>query len=435
MRVATHAIILSNFARGFDKYSRVYDKAGTPFARFPDRFHLLRANEAEIGVRRAFDLGRRLGREGEPVLLLDALVAEESTHANEETGIGRWIEGTRIGIEGLRIVRSEGAEPEPISVEEAMAASLAALSDEFVPYSAMLPRTVSVLPVALACQARCSFCFSKSSASLDLAGALEDAELVRPWLLRGAELGAERFVITGGGEPMLLSWRRLLSLVELGSSILPRSLIITNGMRLSSESESKAAMMARELRSAGLRSVAVSRHHHSSERNAAIMGVDPKSELALAAARAGGLRSRLVCVIQKGGIESFDDALSYVEWAAGMGVEEICFKELYVSTTLESAYHDAAGNAWSRDRQAPLSPLLAGFEAVGFSVGTRLPWGAPVLEGVVGGSRVTVALYSEPSLYWERKHGLARSWNVMADGRCLVSLEAPESLLSADEDE
>ena len=39
------------------------------------------------------------------------------------------------------------------------------------------------------------------------------------------------------------------------------------------------------------------------------------------------------------------------------------------------------------------------------------------------GKPLQVAAYSEPSLFWERTSGLARSWNVMADGRCLVSLE------------
>jgi hypothetical protein len=34
-----------------------------------------------------------------------------------------------------------------------------------------------------------------------------------------------------------------------------------------------------------------------------------------------------------------------------------------------------------------------------------------------------VAAYTEPSLFWERSRGLARSWNVMSDGTCLASLE------------
>ena len=41
-----------------------------------------------------------------------------------------------------------------------------------------------------------------------------------------------------------------------------------------------------------------------------------------------------------------------------------------------------------------------------------------------------IAAYTEPSLYWERVNGIARSWNVMADGKCFVSLEDRSSALT-----
>jgi len=43
---------------------------------------------------------------------------------------------------------------------------------------------------------------------------------------------------------------------------------------------------------------------------------------------------------------------------------------------------------------------------------------------------VQVAAYTEPSVGWERAHGLVRSWNLMADGTCLASLEDPASALT-----
>jgi hypothetical protein len=66
----------------------------------------------------------------------------------------------------------------------------------------------------------------------------------------------------------------------------------------------------------------------------------------------------------------------------------------------------------------------------GFAVASRLPWGAPVLTGLWNGALLAVAAYTEPSLFWERSTGIARSWNIMADGQCLVSLEDPASALS-----
>ncbi|MGR5130705.1 hypothetical protein, partial [Photobacterium swingsii] len=58
------------------------------------------------------------------------------------------------------------------------------------------------------------------------------------------------------------------------------------------------------------------------------------------------------------------------------------------------------------------------------------PWGAPVFAGEWAGRPMRIAAYTEPSLYWERTHGIARSWNVMADGRCYASLEDRASELT-----
>ena len=94
-----------------------------------------------------------------------------------------------------------------------------------------------------------------------------------------------------------------------------------------------------------------------------------------------------------------------------------------MSTTAESVYHSRAANAWSESHQVPLSVVLEWAEGHGFRVERRLPWGAPIFTAQVDGRDVSVAAYTEPSLFWERSHGIARSWNVMADGSCLASLE------------
>jgi hypothetical protein len=73
--------------------------------------------------------------------------------------------------------------------------------------------------------------------------------------------------------------------------------------------------------------------------------------------------------------------------------------------------------------------VLAWAARTGFAETMQLPWGAPVFDGRIGGRRLRVAAYTEPSLFWERVHGIARSWNVMADGTCLASLEDRQSAL------
>ena len=144
-------------------------------------------------------------------------------------------------------------------------------------------------------------------------------------------------------------------------------------------------------------------------------------------------RLRLICVLQKGGVADETALAAYLTWAANQGVEEICFKELYVSTSIESIYHDRAANEWSREHQVPLS-LVTGFaERHGFTIESRLPWGAPIYRGEWQGRPLRIAAYTEPSLIWERTHGVARSWNVMADERCYVSLEDRASEITLQE--
>src|SRR5690606_1842982 len=103
--------------------------------------------------------------------------------------------------------------------------------------------------------------------------------------------------------------------------------------------------------------------------------------------------------------------LRYLEWAQSQGVAQVCFKELYVSTRLESRYVDTSANRYSERNQVPLSVVLEAMDKAGFAVEHTLAWGAPVFRGELNGKPMQVAAYPEPSLYWERSHGLARRWN------------------------
>ena len=142
---------------------------------------------------------------------------------------------------------------------------------------------------------------------------------------------------------------------------------------------------------------------------------------------------RFISVLQAGGIENEAEVKSYLTWVTNQGVDEICFKELYVSTSAESVYYDRSANEWSRNRQVSLS-LITGFaEQQGFVVESRLPWGAPVYHGKWKNQPLRMAAYTEPSLFWERSQGVARSWNIMADGRCHVSLEDRASEIKLEE--
>ena len=45
---------------------------------------------------------------------------------------------------------------------------------------------------------------------------------------------------------------------------------------------------------------------------------------------------------------SFQGIDEYVRWAVSSGVREVCFKELYVSTSRESVYYSRAANRMER---------------------------------------------------------------------------------------
>src|SRR5262245_50327620 len=64
--------------------------------------------------------------------------------------------------------------------------------------------TCSVLPVGVACNLRCPFCFSKSSVSALRRERADWARLdVEGYYAFARERGATRLVLTGGGEPLL----------------------------------------------------------------------------------------------------------------------------------------------------------------------------------------------------------------------------------------
>jgi len=431
-----HVTVVSNFARAFDKYSRLYNKSAIAESTFPDKFFVLSRKDLAIGIEKARRLLAKLALPGDRLLVLEAHLDPALLQPNLATGRGRYLPGAALPVSEVYWV-SDQSDLMATCVEEALAASLACLTPHLQPYAALKPRTFSVLPIALACQAKCRFCFSESSASLEQRAKLADVALAERWMAPAAEAGAERFVITGGGEPGLLTHSSLVALMKAGKHYFPKVVLITNAVHLAKRSHLERAEMLMEYAAAGLSVLAISRHHDDPARNAGIMGIDTGTERVLETCRnlynirPADVRLRLICVLQKDGIETGADIARYLDWAQKQGVDEVCFKELYVSTTLESAYPAKPENAWSQANQVPLSVLTEALPSLGYEAAGALPWGAPLFQKHLSDGRLfRVAAYTEPSLFWERTHGIARSWNLMADGTCLVSLEDPSSCIT-----
>nr|WP_251690855.1 radical SAM protein [Streptomyces sp. CHD11] len=425
-----HVIVLSNFARGFDKYAFTYGKEGIPESTHPDRFHLLTRAELGIGIRKARRLLDRLAIPGDRLLVLETAVDPGTLVPNVSTGLGMELHEPRIRLSAIHECDTAGDEftLRPTTVEDAMAASLNLHGSARRRYPDLRPRSVSVLPVAAACQARCSFCFSSASISSDQTPARVPWDMVGHWLERARAAGAERAVITGGGEPTLIPFEQQLRLVSACSEAFPKVVLITNAHTLAKGRHADRAGRLAALSAAGLSVLAVSRHHHDDAVSDRLMMLSTPVSSVIDTWRKGhdrwpGLRTRLICVLQHGGVADEAGVADYLSWAAALGVEEVCFKELYVSTSTESLYFDRTANLWSREHQVSLSVVTRFAEQHGFALASRLPWGAPVYQGGWDGRPMRIAAYTEPSLLWERTNGIARSWNVMADGRCYASLE------------
>jgi molybdenum cofactor biosynthesis enzyme MoaA len=423
-----HVTVLSNFARGYDKYARFYSKAGIPESTFPDRFFLLRESELGIGIEKASGLLAKLGLPGNRLIALRTEVASSTLRLNRRTGLGRFVEMPTIRVDGVAFVDADTGALQPVMVEEVSALSLRLLYPDLSDYPGLRPRSFSLLPIARGCQASCPFCFSEASASAEQEQARLNLEHLRGFAIAARVRGAERFVITGGGEPGLVRHESLLKIMSIGSIALGRVVLITNGHHLARRASGAISIAMEDYAHAGLGVLAISRHHYDDDASERLMSLRTDVGAIADAWHRGraswpDLRLRFTCVLQRGGVDGMDALEAYVDWAAALGVPEICFKELYVSTSVESFYHRHAANEWSRAHQVPLALILEFAERHGFIEVGRLPWGSPVFRGTRKGRALQIAAYTEPSLLWERAHGIARSWNLMSDGRCLVSLE------------
>lgn len=273
--------------------------------------------------------------------------------------------------------------------------------------------TCSVLPVRLACQCECPFCFSRSSISAlaTEAAPWSDGGL-RAYFRWARERGAGRMVVTGGGEPLLRA-EVCLRAVRLAAETFTEIALFTNGAALD-------AGVATELRRAGLSYVCWSRHAVGDAANRALMGpAAPDAGAVLAAAGAAGLAVRATCVMNAAGVADADAAWNYVDVFTSLGIRQFTFKHTYVAGE-RSLFASSEANRWARRHRVAADPFADAGEVVG-----TLPWGPRIRR--IG--EVQVCHYYEPAPEWELAQRLARSANLTSDGKVYASLEDQRSLL------
>lgn len=435
----SYITILSNWLLGYDKYSNTYSKSNIAKSTFPDVFYILNQDELSIGLDKAHKLLDKVNHENGLIRSNNAIIKINTQPAHEvfkntRNGRGWFIESNTIPV--LSVELYQDGTWLPISIEDATALSYK-LCFGLKPYSALSPRTLSFLPVGAACQAKCLFCFSESSISLEQKRTLKDFPDLDAWCYKAKNAGAERFVITGGGEPGILKEHVLLDILGVSSSYFTKNILISNGLFLSGQTKDTIKNKLEQLKNHGLSVLSLSYHHYEAEMNKTIMGIDTKIETILKAYQECDKnivpKIRLICVLQKSGIHNKETFKQYLSFAMKYGITEICFKELYVSSTHESLYSNTKENQYCLDNQVMLSTIKVIVESMNSQRIAELPWGSPIYEVKYNGSIVNVALYTEPSVGWERTTGIARSWNYMADNKCYASLEDTASQITIGE--
>jgi cyclic pyranopterin phosphate synthase len=271
--------------------------------------------------------------------------------------------------------------------------------------------TCSVLPVRLACNCRCPFCFSKSSLSALRHDSADWNSLdLEYYFTYARERGASRLVITGGGEPLLRA-EAVLDIVRRGKLFFEEIACFTNGSLLTRE-------LAIQLADVGLSYLCYSRHEFDDARNRQLMG-DAAPTLSGFFAAAGDLTVRAVCVMSKGHVDSERVVWQYIDTLSGFGVRQFTFKHTYVAYA-DSVFAAAAEDRWAADHRVAFDPFAGQGEIIG-----GLPWGPKIRR--IG--EFQVCYYHEPTPAWEKEHQICRSVNLLSDGTVFASLEDQSSRL------
>lgn len=415
--------VVSNFAESYEKYNRIFTKNSN--YTYPNKFFLCRPDDINAGLEKATKLLNKKNESNNKILVLESSQSDIKLESKYPV-----LESANIKVDNVYYIDNNNIIKS--TVEDMYALSMKINQTNIFNWKDLSPRSISILPIAKGCQANCTFCFSHSSISQDQkAGNYES--VLDNYLNKAKELGANRCVITGGGEPTLLTSLKLNKLIEK-CKMFSKIVLITNGYKYTKMSEEERINELLQLQNSGLSILSISRHSSDININKKLMNLEIESEKVALTWKNNmqlfpKLKLRWICVLQKNGVDNIESLEKYLQWAVETGVTQICFKELYISSSYESIYYDSKQNEYCRENQVPLSMVINYCETNQWKLVEKLPWGSPIYEGKFNGVTLKIATYTEPSVYWERVNGICRSWNIMSNGECYASLEDRNSLI------
>lgn len=229
------------------------------------------------------------------------------------------------------------------------------------------PLTLTPYAAVRACSARCHFC-SETLRDKQLTGRM--AAALRPGPHYFAHLRTVLALLDGLSLSYSLSglectddpdWLLELLVTLQNPAIGPNvedSVMYSNGAGLVEH----AGLLLPALASFGLSAIEWSRHHDVPETNQRIMrfragqGVARQDAFEKAVEQVNsGIPVKLVCVVQRGGIATPDDVLRYIDWAHGLGVSTVIFREF---SELPASYRDNAARRYINSARVSIEELL-----------------------------------------------------------------------------
>jgi hypothetical protein len=255
-------------------------------------------------------------------------------------------------------------EPPPDAPERWRTHSLGGVDRRFAQ-----PVTLTPYAATQPCSARCRFC----SENLRMRDAGRAASLLRPGpnyfddlsralnALCGLPIG---YSLSGLEMTDDSAWFEALAARlrdHARHSPVTETVLYTNGAGLADPGRRDDTLRA--LAALPSPSIEWSRHHFAADANDRIMRFRPDNLAAEAGAFETALRVaqvavpvKLVCVAQRGGVESAADVLRYLAWAKTLGVDTVIFREL---SQLDDAYVRNATWRYIHEARCPMPGLLA----------------------------------------------------------------------------